>query len=127
MIAAALGLDETGVVRDGDMLGRIVESFVVAQLRPELVVSRSKPRLFHLRTHEGRQEIDLIAELGGGRVIAIEIKSTAAPEKSDARSLIWLRDQLGDRFAGGVVFHTGPRVFQLDDQIQAVPIAALWA
>ncbi len=26
----------------------------------------------------------------------------------DALHLRWLRDQLGDRFVGGVIFHTGP-------------------
>ena len=31
----------------------------------------------------------------------------AAVDRHDARHLVWLRDQLGDRFAAGVVLHTG--------------------
>lgn len=38
-----------------------------------------------------------------------------------------LRDELGSRFAGGVVLHTGAGVIELGDRIAAVPISAAWA
>ncbi|MGH3936181.1 MAG: hypothetical protein ACRDS1_14590 [Pseudonocardiaceae bacterium] len=60
------------------------------------------------------------------RLVAIEVKATAAPRLDSARHLIWLRDQLGERFVAGVVLHTGPRVFSLDERIIAAPVAALW-
>lgn len=69
----------------------------------------------------------LLAELGGGRVIGIEIKASAAPSADDAKHLIWLRDQLEERFLAGIVFHTGPAVFAPDRGILAVPIATLWS
>ncbi len=127
LMAATLRLDEQGVVGDGNVLGRILETFVASQLRPEADVSRSRPRLHHLRTEGGRQEIDLLAELGGQRVIGFEIKAGAAPARADAKHLAWLRDTLGDRFLAGVVFHTGPDIFELGDRIRAAPIATLWA
>lgn len=126
LMLAALRLDVGGVMSDGDMLGRIIESFVVAQLRPEVVIADCEPRLHHLRTQGGRHEIDLLAELGGGRVIAMEIKATSSPRSADARHLRWLRDELGTRFVAGLVFHTGPRVFEIDDRIWAAPIASIW-
>ena len=122
-----LRLDAAGIHRDSDLLGRVLDTFVAAQLRSEVVVSRHRPRLYHLRTEGGRQEVDLIIELGGDRVIGIEIKANAAPGLGDARHLLWLRDQLGDRFVGGIVFHTGPRVFALADRITAAPISSIWA
>ena len=127
LIAAALRLDARGILSDGDLLGRALDTFVAAQLRPELLVSATRPRLLHLRTEQGRHEVDLLAELGGGRVIAIEVKATAAPDERDARHLTWLRDSLGSRFAGGVVFHTGPRAYELADGVTAAPISTLWA
>jgi predicted AAA+ superfamily ATPase len=128
LLAAALGLDEDGVMRDGDVLGRLLETFVLSQLRAELQLSAARPRLYHLRTAQGRHEIDLVAEIGGQRLIALEVKATAAPNaRRDAKHLAWLRDELGDRFVRGIVFHTGPRVFVLDDRIVAAPISALWA
>ncbi len=124
--AAALRVDERGIMLDGDLLGRFLETFVAAQLRPEVAVSATRPRLYHLRTEQGRREIDLVAELGGQRVIGIEIKASAAPGAADARHLAWLRDELGDRFVGGVVLHTGPRLYELGRKILAAPISVLW-
>jgi uncharacterized protein len=50
-----------------------------------------------------------------------------APRVDSARHLIWLRDQLGERFVTGVVLHTGPRVFSPAERIIAAPVAVLWS
>jgi predicted AAA+ superfamily ATPase len=126
LIAAALRLTGDAVINDGDLLGRVIDTFVVAQLRAEAVVAQSEPRLYHLRTEAGRHEVDVIAELGGGRLIAFEIKAGAAPNDGDARHLRWLREEMGDRMLAGVVLHTGPRLYELSDGIMAAPISALW-
>ena len=126
LLTAALHLDELAVMRDGNLLGRLIETYVLAQIRPELELAGFTPRLYHLREKNGRHEIDLIAELSGGDVVAIEIKSSAAPQRSDARHLEWLREQLGGRFLAGAVLHTGPRPFQLAERIFALPICTLW-
>lgn len=127
LVGAALRIDLEGVLRDGDLLGRLLDTFVAAQLRPELAASAGRPRLFHVREKNGRHEVDLLAEFGVGRVVAIEVKATAAPNRGDAAHLEWMRDRLGERFLAGVVFHTGPSAFALTDQIAALPIAALWS
>jgi hypothetical protein len=127
LIAAVLRVDEQGVIRDGDLLGRVLDSFVAAQLRPEVGLSETRPRLYHLRTEQGRHEIDLVAELAGQRLIGIEIKAGAAPTvHDDAKHLLWLRDELAERLVAGVVLHTGPRVYELDERIIAAPISTLW-
>jgi predicted AAA+ superfamily ATPase len=126
LVGAALRLDERAVLRDGNLLGRIIDTFVFEQIRPESEVSPLRPRLHHLRERDGRHEIDLLAELAGGDVLALEIKATAAPTGHDARHLAWLRDQLGPRFLAGAVLHTGPRPSGLDDRIFALPICSLW-
>ena len=128
LMTTTLGLDEQAVIADGDMLGRVLDTFVAAQLRPELAISSSRPRLYHLRTEEGRHEIDLVAELAGQRVVGIEVKASAAPSaRQDARHLAWLAEQLGERFIAGVVLHTGPHIYRLDEKIIAAPIAVLWS
>jgi predicted AAA+ superfamily ATPase len=126
LIAAALRLDQAALLRDGDLLGRVLETFVVAQIRPEVELGPLRPRLHHLRARDGGHEVDLIAELSTGSVVAFEIKATAAPGTSDARHLVWMRDRLGERFLAGAVLHTGPRPFQLAERIFALPICALW-
>jgi hypothetical protein len=126
LLAAALRLDTQGVLDDGNVLGRLLDTSVVAQIRPETVVAECEPRLHHLRTESGRHEVDVVAELGGRRVIGIEVKAGATATASDARHLQWLRDELGARFVAGVVLHTGPRLYQLSDRIVAAPISVLW-
>ena len=59
-------------------------------------------------------------------MIGVEVKADAAPGRRAARHLAWLRDRLGDRFVAGVVLHTGPRVFTLDERIVAAPISSIW-
>lgn len=124
---ATLRVGLPGLMKDGDLLGRIVDTFVVAQLRAQLASCETQPRLYHLRQEKGQHEIDIIVEYGGGHVFAFEIKASSAPTRDDARHLAWLRTELGDRFIGGAVLHTGPRAFRLDDDIAAVPIATLWS
>jgi uncharacterized protein len=119
-------VDEAAVMADDDVLGRMLDSFVTAQIRAELDHLDFRARLHHLRQSDGRREIDLVVELAGNRVIAIEVKATAAPTMKDARHLVWLRDEIGDRFVRGVVFHTGPAPFELSDRVLALPISSLW-
>jgi predicted AAA+ superfamily ATPase len=127
IIATVLRLDVSTVLRDGNLLGRMIETFVVAQLRAELAIATSRPRWYHLRDKGGRHEVDLVIEFGGGRVAGMEIKASAAPTRADGRHLEWLRDELGERFVAGVVLHTGPRAFELAERVIAAPISTLWA
>ncbi|MGH9110778.1 MAG: ATP-binding protein [Acidimicrobiales bacterium] len=127
LLSGILRVDVNAVMRDGNLLGRVLDTFVAAQLRSEVPLAASRPRIYHLRQAEGRREIDLIAELGGGQVVGIEVEADAGPTSTDAKHLGWLRDQLGERFTAGVVLHTGPRPYQLDDRITAAPICSIWS
>jgi uncharacterized protein len=126
LVAAVLGLGHDAILYNPDMLGRLLDTFVAAQLRAELAVSELGPRLYHLREEHGRREIDLIIETASGLVIGIEIKASATVTSPDARHLAWLRDEIGDAFAAGIVLHTGPYVFPLGDRLVAAPVSALW-
>lgn len=127
LLAAAVGASTSDVRLDGDLLGRVLDTFVVAQLRAELALAEPIRRLSHLRTAEGRHEVDIVIELGPRRIAAIEIKATSTPDAGDAQHLRWLRRELGDGLAVGVLLHCGPRAFELDDGTLALPIASLWA
>lgn len=126
LAGAVLGLDTNLVLREGDFLGRLLDTFVVAQLRAELGVSAARPRLYHVRQQQGRLEVDLLAELAGGRLVAIEVKADAAPSPDAARHLATLRDLYPETFVAGIVLHTGPRTYRLGDRIVAAPISSLW-
>ena len=125
-MAAALNATVETVMADSDLLGRTLDTFVMAQLRAEVALSPRRQRIHHVRTKAGREEIDIVVELPGGKLIALEIKASAAPADNDARHLRWLRDRLPDRFAVGAILHTGPDAFRLDHDIVAIPNCALW-
>ena len=118
--------DEALVMSDGNLLGRLIETFVTSQLRAELSASARPPRLYHLRDGAGRHEVDLIIDLGHRGLVALEIKAKGAVNAADARHLVWLRDQLGDQVLAAAVFHTGPARYRLADGVDAIPICALW-
>jgi uncharacterized protein len=126
LVGPLLGVSERSVIRDGDLLGRLVDTFVLQQLRPEVEVSSCSPRLHHLRHEGGDREVDLIAELADGRIIGIEVKASSAPKPEEARHLVWLREQLGDQVAACVLFHTGPTAYTIAPGVLALPISSIW-
>ncbi len=127
LAAAAAGVNEHDIVTNSDLRGRWFDAFAAMQLRAELAVASPKMAMHHLRVEGGRHEIDLTIDIGRNRIFAIEFKAGAAPTREDARHLLWLRDELGKNFVGGVVLHAGQAVVELDDRIAALPLSALWA
>jgi uncharacterized protein len=127
LVAAVLGLGRDSILYGPDMLGRLMDTFVAAQVRAELTASDLDPRMYHLRDEHGRHEVDLVIETASGTLVGIEVKASAAVTKHDARHLAWLRDETGDAFAAGIVLHTGPLAFPLGDRLIAAPVSALWS
>ena len=111
---------------DGNLLGRLIDTFVTNQLRAETAAAGRSPRLYHLRDGAGRHEVDLIIDLGHRGLVALEIKAKGTVNPADARHLVWLRDQLGDQVLAAAVLHTGPARYRLADGVDAIPICTLW-
>lgn len=105
--------------------GPIIEGFVAAEMIRQAGWSERRPRLSHYRDRDGH-EIDLIVE-GGGRIAAVEVKSGAGSDARALANLVRVRDRLGDRFAAGVVLHSGQRGSRLGDRLHSLPISVLWA
>jgi predicted AAA+ superfamily ATPase len=126
LAASLIGVDADGVLRSGDLLGRITESFVAAQIRPLLTLSFPALSMAHLRERGGDHEVDLVVEARNGDLVGIEVKASARVGERDARHLAWMRERVGQKFRRGVVLHTGPTAFGLGDRIHALRIAALW-
>jgi len=127
LAAGALKIDAAAALRDGNLLGRLLDTFVVAQLRAELAVAVRRPRLYHLRQEGGVHEVDLVVEYPDRTVVGIEVKASAAPRLDSARHLAWFRDTMGSAFRLGIVLHTGSYTYALGERLLATPISALWA
>jgi len=126
LAAAAAQLTAADVLADTALTGRFFDAFGLSQLRPEVALMYPRPNLHHLRNEAGRREVDLVLDLGAGRVVAVEFKAGAAPDAHDARHLFWLRDQLGADLIAGAVLHAGPSLYELGDRIHAIPLCAMW-
>ncbi len=123
-----LGLDAAQLVDPlrADV-GGMWETFVANELLRHASWSSDVARIGHVRAQGGRHEVDLIAELRDGRIVAIEVKRTPSPSKSSFGGLAWLRDRIGDRFAHGVVLCRTPEVLPFGDRLTAAPLSTLWA
>ncbi|RJQ79232.1 ATP-binding protein [Pseudonocardiaceae bacterium YIM PH 21723] len=126
LAAHFLDADADGLRMPGNpALGPLVETFVATELTKLLANQQSGMTLQHYRDRDGR-EIDFILEKRDGTVIGIEVKASSTVTSKDVRHLAWLRDKLGDRFAGGIVFHLGEHSLPFGERLQAVPVSALW-
>ncbi len=129
-IAASLvGKDSNALQRHTESAaGPLFETFMVNELRKQLDWSDTRARMFHFRDRAGA-EVDVVLESADGRVVAVEIKSTATPRPEDFRWLQVLRDRLdraGGEFVAGVVLHTGERRLPFGDRLVALPAADVW-
>ncbi|MGI5190156.1 ATP-binding protein [Promicromonospora sp. CA-289599] len=126
LAAFLAGADSQRILNDGELRGRIIDTFVTAQIRPLVALHAAGMTMHHLRTRDGDHEIDLVIESSDGRTVGIEVKAAAVVDQSDARHLAWFRELRGPEFARGIVLHTGTSAFQLSEKIWAMPIASLW-
>lgn len=71
LVTAGARINRETALTDADLLGRLIDTFVHSQLAPEAELAVHPIRLHHLRTANGRQEIDLVAELPGGKLLGL--------------------------------------------------------
>ena len=121
-----IGTDARRLSEDRTLLGRLLESFVVGELRKQISWNDSRTALYHFRTATG-SEVDVVLENPDGSVAAIEVKASATVGASDFAALKALRDQLGKQFRAGVVLYLGDQIVPFGDKLWLVPVPALWA
>ena len=110
---------------DPDLAGRLIESFVMGELRAQAEWSEARPSVFHFRDRDG-VEVDLVLESGDGRVVGVEVKSGATIRAEDIGGLRLLERRLGQDFAAGLVLCTAPEPRHLGGRLWILPISALW-
>jgi len=112
-------------IEHGNELGPLLETFVTAEINKQRTWSDTEYSLYHYRDSDNK-EVDLVLELHGGKIIAIEIKAASSFSKSDFVGLKTLKNILGERFYCGIVLYTGTEVQPFGDRLYASPISAIW-
>lgn len=120
-----VGTDARRLSEDRSLLGRMLETFVVGELRKQLSWADPHATLYHFRTAAG-SEVDVLLEKADGTVAGVEVKASATVTTSDFAALRELRDQLGNRFRAGVVLYTGDQWVPFGDKLWLVPLPVLW-
>ena len=110
-------------LRNGAMLGRLFESLVTNDVR--VYAQANEARVRHLRTFNGRHEVDLIVERDDGKVLAIEVKLGATVSDDDVKHLHWLKAEIGRDLLDAVVITTGTDAYRRPDGIGVIPAALL--
>src|SRR5690606_156017 len=126
LAAHLLDVDAQALSRLGHpALGGLFETFVYCELLRLLAASEAPISLRHFRDRNGR-EVDFILERRNGLVVGIEAKASSTVTEADFRHLSWLRDRLGDRFAGGYVLYLGHEGGSFGDRLAALPLSEMW-
>lgn len=127
MMAALLKWRFDKVRLDGDMNGKLIETFVFNQLSALLDISEDQYNLTHYRDREKR-EVDFVIENADGAVLGIEVKAGSVVDKKMFKHLIWFRENIVPKqdFVG-IVMHTGEHVVPFGENLWAVPINCLWS
>jgi len=121
-----VGANPRRLSEDRALLGRILETFVVGELRKQESWTDPRTALYHFRTATGL-EVDVVLKRADGSVAAVEVKASATVGASDFTALQTLRDQLGKRFQTGIVLYLGNQVIPFGDKLWLVPLPLLWA
>ncbi|MEY3386192.1 MAG: hypothetical protein RIR53_1003 [Bacteroidota bacterium] len=122
---ALLGLDHASLAQDRELLGQLLETFVVQELKRQASWRDDDIRFHHLRDKDG-VEVDVVIEQGGRSLAAIEVKASATVTEKDFRAIRKLQGAVGKRFTCGVVLYDGEASVRFGEGLYAVPIRALW-
>ena len=124
-IAQEAALSAASVTGYLDALDRLYLTEVVGELSAQAGWAEVDYRLYHYRDRRGL-EVDVIIELGDGRVIAVEVKSAAGLTGRHFAGLTDLKRKLGDRLAAGVVLAPVDEPMRYAEGLWGLPLNTLW-
>ena len=125
LLGYLIGLDKNRLSTEPELLGPLLENFVVMELIKQISWSKIQPKIFHFRTQTGR-EVDIVLEDSAGRIVGIEIKSSYSVKAGDLSGLKTLADDTGKRFVRGIVLYTGHEYVPFGKNLIAIPINSIW-
>lgn len=120
-----LGLSSDLMTAEATKFGPLFENFVVGELARQATWSGVAVRMYHYRSHAGR-EVDVVLEDRVGQCVAVEVKSASSVGGRDVSGIRSFAEVAGERFLRGLVIYTGRDVVPFAHNIHAVPVGALW-
>jgi predicted AAA+ superfamily ATPase len=106
--------------------GRVVETFVLAELLKHVAFSAQRLSLWHYRT-QTHIEVDFILENRMGQLAGIEVKASTTVDGKDFKGLRHLQETEPDTFMRGFVLYAGRDMVPFGEKLWAVPLSMWWA
>lgn len=126
LASSLIGATPASLQRDGELLGQLLKTFVVSEVRKQLGWSDTRTAIWHFRDRSGG-EVDLLLEAPNGDLIGIEVKATSTPGPKRFKGLRFLADRVGPRLRYGFVVSLAPEALPFGDRLAAIPVDRLWA
>jgi len=106
-------------------LGALLETFVLQEVRKLIAFGGVAAEPYHFRTATG-QEVDIVLEGPGRRVVGLEVKATASVGAADFAGLRALAEAAGKKFERGALLYLGEQCLPFGERFWALPVSALW-
>ncbi|MDR3020540.1 MAG: ATP-binding protein [Treponema sp.] len=131
IMASILGWNQKDVFISEDRSGKLIETFVYQELAAQVELD-NKYILSQYRDRQDR-EIDFIVERvpesgDDGAVLGVEVKAGHNVSKSDFKHHKWFEENIikNKKPYTGIVVYSGDRTIRFEENMLAVPTAALW-
>lgn len=124
-----LGITTARQLSASAQFGNLLESFIVMECFKHMGWADEEVGLHHFRD-TSKNEVDIVLERSGGKLIGIEVKASASVGEADFKGLAQLAEFVGDRLESGLVFYSGERVLPFwvaERQFFAMPVSLLLA
>jgi predicted AAA+ superfamily ATPase len=106
--------------------GRVVETFVLAELLKHVAFTDKRLSLWHYRT-QSNIEVDFLLENRLGQLTGIEVKASSTVDGKDFKGLRHLQETEPGSFVRGFVLYTGREMVPFGEKLWAVPLSMWWA
>jgi len=106
LVAHLVDIDaHTLIVQEREMLGNLIENFIYVELLKHSTYAKKSTKIYHYR--DANYEVDLVLEQRDGKIVAIEIKSSATIKPQYTRGLLKLAQNAKENFLQGYIFYGG--------------------
>ena len=125
LLATLLGVTAERVQKDRTIFGRLLETFVFAEIMKQISWMDGAYSLYHYRDKD-MDEVDIVVEDAAGALVGIEVKASATVISADFKGLRKLATAAGTDFKFGAVLYDGDMALPFGKHLFAVPLSHLW-
>jgi len=126
IMTSVLGWTPDEVFTNTDRSGKLIETFVFQELAAQIDME-NRYNLAQYRDRLGR-EIDFLVEREDGALLGIEVKAGHNVSVDDFKAQKWFEENIlkNEKPYIGIVLYSGDRTIHFEENMLAVPTAALW-